>query len=144
MCSVVVVKMEISRQQASTIVGCRVSEAVSPFAEQSLDHSLSLAVGPRSVRSGANVPDAELVAGCGEESRAIRTAIVSQKPSNEDATLGEPSYGSTKEGDRRPFSFVAEYFHVRQSRSIINANVSELPPGSWSMSPIVGDPMPDP
>ena len=136
--------MKIRRQQTSTMVRGRVSEAVSPFAEQSLNHSLGLAVGPRSVRSGTNVLDAELLARCGEESRAISIAIVGQKASNEDATLGEPSDSSMKEGDRRPLSFVAEYFHVCQSRSVIDANMSELPAGSRSMSPIAGDPMPDP
>jgi len=136
--------VKIRRQQTSTMVRGRVSEAVSPFAEQSLNHSLGLAVGPRSVRSGTNVLDAELLARCGEESRAISIAIVGQKASNEDATLGEPSDSSMKEGDRRPLSFVAEYFHVCQSRSVIDANMSELPAGSRSMSPIAGDPMPDP
>src|SRR6266852_1656911 len=144
MCSVVVVEVKIRRQQTSTMVRGRVSEAVSPFAEQSLNHSLRLAVGPRSVWSGANVLDAELLARCGEESRAIGIAVVGQKASNQDATLGEPSDSSTKEGDRRPLSFVAEYFHVCQSRSVINANMNELPAGSRSMSPIAGDPMPDP
>ena len=126
------------------MVRCGVSEAISPFAEQCLDHSFSLAVGPRGVRSGADVPDAELAARCGKQMRAISIAVVGQQSSNEDATLGEPSYGSAQEADRGPFSLAAEHFHVCHSRSVIDANVSELPSGSWSMSAVAGNAMPYP
>src|ERR1700738_3891397 len=123
---------------------CRVSEAISPLAEKCLDHSFRFAVGLRSVRSGADVLDAELAAGGSKQMRAIRLAVVGQPPSNHDATLTEPSHRSPEESDGRSFSLAAEHLHIRQSRSVIDANVSELPPGSRSMSAVAGDAMPDP
>ena len=143
MCSVVVIEVQVRRQKAKTSLRGRIREAVSPLTKERLDHSFGFAVGARSVGTSADVFDAERTARGGEEGRSISVAIVGEQSSNDDAALGEPSHGSTKECDCGPLSLVAEHFDVGQSRLIIDAHVRELPARSWSMSTIAGDPMPD-
>ena len=73
-----------------------------------MDEALSLAVGARGVRLGAQVPDAGSIAGLAEEVTPVAVAVVGHDTLDGDAMASEPSKGSAKERYGTFLSFVRQ------------------------------------
>ena len=63
--------MEEEREEGSAMVAGVVRAGISPLAGEGLDEAFGLAVGLRSVGSGEEMAEAQLLAGSGEELGAI-------------------------------------------------------------------------
>src|SRR5262245_52786458 len=78
-----------------------IGPGVRPFPQERLDESLRLAVGGRGVGLGAQVMQAELVAGPGEIVRTIAAAVVGHHALGTNALAPKPADRPSEERDAR-------------------------------------------
>lgn len=127
-----------------TIGGRVKGEGVRPLSDERLDETLGLTVGARPVGPCSSVLDSEGAAGFGEYLRHVAGTIVSEDLFGLDPTGSKPSYGTSKECARCGPFLVLEDFHIRQSRSIIDAHVDVLPANPSSpLGLVTRDPVAD-
>ena len=114
-----------------------IGTVVGPAAQERLDKTFSFSVGAGSVRSGAQVAQAESSAGGCEAVRAIAGAVVGHDAGDFDAVAGVPGDEASKEGGSGWGSFVSQNFGVGQTGGIVDGDVNELPAGASGALPAV-------
>src|SRR5437870_5650247 len=101
-----VVPMKPDRQLSGSSCRVVVGAGIGPFAQAGLDEALSLSVGLRRVRLGADVPESEAFAGSAEGVGSVTRTIVGHHALDLDAKpciIGDRGF---EEGDGASFALV--------------------------------------
>src|SRR6266849_4913551 len=127
-------------------VGCRIGLGVSPLPQRGLDKSLSLAVGFRSVRLGADVLETQIPAGIPKSKGLITTAVVGHNASNGDAEAFVIRHCGFEKRNGAAGLLIGQDLGEGDTGMVVNADVDELPTDATTVAlagPVSGDPMAD-
>jgi len=102
---------------------------IGPFSKRGLDEALGLAVGLWRIGLDLDVLDAELLAGVGEGTRTIATAVVGHDTLDGDAEAVEVGDRREEEVDRALLLLVGEDVGTGNAGMVVDGDVSELPAG---------------
>src|SRR4051812_15155302 len=125
--AVPVVAVEPSRQFGGALFGALVGAGISPFTQACLDKALGLAVGLGGVRSGADVLEAEPLAGFGKSSGSIARAVVRHDALDSHAQARIVGDRRLEEGNRALLTLVLHDLAEGNAGGIVNADVDKLP-----------------
>jgi hypothetical protein len=124
--AVPVVAAEPSRQFGGALFGALVG-AGSPFTQACSDKARRLAVGLGGVGSGADVLEAEPLAGFGKSSGSIARAVVRHDPLDSPAQARLVGDRRLEEGNRALLTLVLHDLAEGNAGGIVNADVDKLP-----------------
>jgi hypothetical protein len=102
-------------------------EGIGPFALESLNEALGLAIRAWSIGFRSRVFDTELATELGEAIRDVARPVVAEDPFNADAAPSKPLHGTLQEGCRAGRPFVLQDLGVGQTRSIVDCDMNKLP-----------------
>ena len=121
-----VVEVQVGREPLSALDGGLVFETVRPFTEKGLDHALDLPVGPRRIRPGELLLDAELLAEGTEHARSKGRTVVGEDSFDADVHASEPGDGSEEKAACGLAVLVVKDASERESRVIVGSDEGEL------------------
>jgi len=100
---------------------------IGPFTQRGLDEALGLAIGLGCIGPGADVLEAEPVAGASKGAGFVARTIVGHDPLDPDAEAGVVGERGFEEGDGAAFALILLDFGKGDAGRIINADVDVLP-----------------
>jgi hypothetical protein len=122
-----IVEVEPAGEGWAAFVAGAVDRAVGPAAEHRADETFRLSVRARPVGPGAEVFEAERLAGERVDRGAVRVAVVGHQSLNADPESGEVRDRATQEGDRGRGFLVLEHLDVGEPGRVVDRNMHELP-----------------
>src|SRR5882672_7703669 len=128
--SVMIVVAQPGPQRPGAFPGVRVGPGVGPLSQQRLDEALGLAVGARSIRTGAQVAATQAATGEAEELRQIGRAVVGHHLLDADAEATIEGHGALEEPHGHRGLFVGQYLDVGEPGGVVDADMRALPPDS--------------
>jgi len=108
-------------------VGRRIGLGVSPLPQRGLDKSLSLAVGFRSVRLGADGLEAQIPTGIPKCKGFITTAVVGHDASHSDAEAFVIRHCGFEKRNRATGLLIGQDLGEGDTGMVVNTDVDELP-----------------
>lgn len=127
-----IVVVEERVESESSVERGWIGSAVSPTAQESLDESFGLSVGAGTVGPGAQMAQAEALAGRGEAAGYVAGTVVGHDARDVDSMAGVPGDQPSKEGDSGGRSFISQDFGISQTGSVVHGNMDELPTSTSS------------
>jgi len=108
-----------------------IGAGVSPLASDGLNEALGLPIGLRSIRSGEEVTETELVTSSGEELGAISGAAIGEDALDRDPMSGIERDGLVESGEHTRGLFVWEERGEGETGMIIDRDMEALDAGPW-------------
>ena len=125
----VIVEEEV-RQEGSAVVAGLIRACIGPFASDGLDEAFGLAVGLRSVGSGEEMFEAQLLADGGEALGAISRTLVGEDALDLDAMSLVEGDGLMERGQDAGSFFIGKKTGESQARMVIDGDVEGLSAGA--------------
>src|SRR5512134_754895 len=145
--SVPVVAMEPDRQLVCAMAGGGVCVGIGPLAQCGLDEAFGLAICLWGVGFGANVPEAEALAGFAEGRGEIAGSVVGHDPLDSHAEALVVGDGGLQEGNGAFLAFGGHDLSDGNPGVVVDADMHELPADAACPAltgSIAGDAVPDP